>query len=74
MALYFASMGAGRMRGPVLGALSRISIAVGGGWVLAHAFGMGLDGYFLAVALGITTFGAVIAASVRRGVWPGPSS
>jgi hypothetical protein len=35
---------------------------------------MGLDGYFLAVALGITTFGALIAASVRPGVWPGRSS
>ena len=74
MALYFASMGAGRMRGPVLGAFSRIAIAVGGGWLLAHPFGMGLDGYFLAVALGITTFGALIAASVRPGVWPGRSS
>jgi putative MATE family efflux protein len=74
MAFYFASMGAGRMRGPVLGALSRIAIAVGGGWVLAHPFGMGLDGYFLAVALAITTFGAIIAASVRPGVWPGRDS
>jgi putative MATE family efflux protein len=74
MALYFASMGAGRMRGPVLGALSRIAIAVGGGWLLAHGVGMGLDGYFLAVGLGITAFGAVIAVSVRPGVWPGRSS
>jgi Na+-driven multidrug efflux pump len=71
MALYFASMGAGRMRGPVVAALSRISIAAGGGWLLAHGLGMGLDGYFLAVALGITAYGAVTAASVRPGVWPG---
>ncbi|HEX8164665.1 MAG TPA: MATE family efflux transporter [Beijerinckiaceae bacterium] len=71
MALYFASMGAGRMRGPVVAALARISIAAGGGWVLAHGLGLGLDGYFLAVALGITAYGAVTAASVRPGVWPG---
>ena len=71
MALYFASMGAGRMLGPVVAALSRISIAAGGGWLLAHGLGLGLDGYFLAVALGITAYGAVTAASVRPGVWPG---
>jgi Na+-driven multidrug efflux pump len=73
MALYFAAMGAGRMRGPVIAALCRIAIAAGGGWVLAHVVGMGLDGYFLAVALGITAYGAVTAASVRPGVWPGPA-
>jgi Na+-driven multidrug efflux pump len=73
MAHYFASMGAGRMRGPVLGALSRIAIAAGGGWLLANVAGMGLDGYFFAVALGVTAFGAIIAASVRPGVWPGRS-
>ena len=73
MALYFAAMGAGRMRGPVIAALCRISIAAGGGWVLAHVVGMGLDGYFLAVALGITAYGAVTAASVRPGAWPGPA-
>jgi hypothetical protein len=44
MALYFAAMGAGRMRGPVIAALCRIAIAAGGGWVLAHVVGMGLDG------------------------------
>jgi hypothetical protein len=30
-----------------------------------------VDGYFLAVALGITSYGAIIAGSVRAGVWPG---
>jgi hypothetical protein len=64
-------MVAGRMRWPTVGALCRLSIAAGGGWLLAHGLGMGLDGYFMAVALGITAFGAVIAGSVRPGVWPG---
>ncbi|WP_200845401.1 MATE family efflux transporter [Roseomonas sp. 18066] len=68
MALYFASMGAGKMRWPMVAALSRFSIAVGGGWLLAGA-GMGMEGYFLAVALGITAYGLVTAASVRPGVW-----
>jgi Na+-driven multidrug efflux pump len=69
MALYFASMGAARMRGPVLAGVSRICLAVGGGWLLAHGFDMGLDGHFLAVAIGITAYGAIIATAVRPAVW-----
>jgi len=69
MALYFASMGAGRMAWPVAAAVSRFGIAVGGGWLLADVAGFGLDGQFLAVALGITAYGAVTALGVRRRVW-----
>ena len=69
MALYFASMGAGRMRWPAVAAVSRISIAVIGGWLLADVAGLGLDGQFLAVALGIAAYGGVVAGSVRPGVW-----
>ena len=71
MALYFASMGAGRMLGPALAALCRIVVAVGGGWLLAEPFGMGMDGQFIGVALGITAYGLVTAASVRPDAWPG---
>lgn len=71
MALYFASMGAGRMRWPVAAALSRIGLAVGLGWVLGVPLGWGLEGHFLGVALGITAYGLVTAAAVRPGVWPG---
>lgn len=74
MAHYFASLGAARMRWPAVAAFARLSIAVGGGWLLAHPLGLGLDGYFLAVALGITAYGGIIAASVRPGVWPGRGS
>ena len=69
MALYFASLGAVRMVWPALAGLSRITIAVGGGALLAGPLGMGLDGRFLAVALGITAYGAVVASAVRPGVW-----
>ncbi|WP_043832231.1 MATE family efflux transporter [Muricoccus aerilatus] len=69
MALYFASQGAGRMGWPVAAGLSRIGVAVGGGWLLGDVLGMGLDGQFLAVALGITAYGLVTAAGVRPGVW-----
>jgi Na+-driven multidrug efflux pump len=71
MALYFAAMGAGRMAWPVMAGLSRIALAVGGGWLLGDALGFGLTGQFVAVALGITAYGGVCAAAVRPGVWPG---
>jgi len=71
MAMYFASMGAGRMRWPVLAALARIGLAVGGGWWLANGAGLGLEGHFIGVALGITAYGAITASSVRPGAWPG---
>jgi Na+-driven multidrug efflux pump len=69
MALYFASMGAGRMRWPAVAACARIIIAVGGGWLLSEGLGWGLEGQFLAVALGISAYGLITAASVRPGVW-----
>ena len=69
MAMYFASMGAGRMGWPVAGALSRIALAVGGGWWLAEGLGLGLAGNFLGVALGITAYGLATASGVRAGVW-----
>jgi Na+-driven multidrug efflux pump len=67
MAMYFASQGAGRMGWPLAGSLSRFALAVGGGALLAGP--LGLDGQFLAVALGITAYGAVTAAGVRPGIW-----
>jgi Na+-driven multidrug efflux pump len=69
MALYFASMGAGRMAWPVGGAVSRIGLAVGGGWLLTDTMDLGLDGQFAAVAAGITAYGLVTALGVRRRIW-----
>ncbi len=69
MAMYFAAMGAGRMAWPVMAGVARLSIAVAGGWLLGEAFGLGLLGHFLAVAVGITAYGALAASAVRPGVW-----
>ncbi|WP_459570967.1 MATE family efflux transporter [Cupriavidus sp. 8B] len=69
MALYFAAMGAGRMGWPIAAGISRIALAAGGGWVLANVAGMGLDGHFLGVALGITAYGVVTAFGVRDANW-----
>jgi Na+-driven multidrug efflux pump len=67
MALYFASMGANRMQWPATAALARITIAVGSGYLLNNTHG--LQGQFIAVAAGLTTYGTLIATSVRPGVW-----
>ncbi len=69
MAMYFAAMGAGRMGWPVVAGLSRLAIAVLGGWLLGEGLGMGLAGHFLAVAAGITAYGVFAAQAVRTGVW-----
>jgi Na+-driven multidrug efflux pump len=69
MAMYFASLGAGRMRWPVVAAVSRLAIAVGGGWWLANVAGLGAQGNFIGVALGITAYGVAAAAGVRASVW-----
>lgn len=73
MAMYFAAMGAGRMGYPVAAGLSRLAIAVGGGWLLGDVMGLGMDGQFLAVALGVTAYGVLTAVAVRPGVW-GPKA
>ncbi len=67
MALYFASLGAGRLRWPTVAAVARLGFAVGAGWVLAQFFG--LEGHFVGVALGLTAYGAVLATSIRPSVW-----
>jgi Na+-driven multidrug efflux pump len=69
MAMYFAAMGAGRMAWPVAAGLSRLGIAVGGGWLLMDVLGLGLAGQFLAVAAGITAYGVLAAVAVRESVW-----
>lgn len=71
MALYFAAMGAGRMRWPVAAALMRVGLAVLGGALLMDVAGLGLTGQFIAVALGISAYGLICALAVRPGVWPG---
>lgn len=74
MALYFASMGAGRMNWPVAAAIARITLAVGGGWLLADFGGLGLDGHFLGVACGITAYGLLTASGIRKGAWQSPAA
>ncbi|MFN0183690.1 MAG: MATE family efflux transporter, partial [Aquabacterium sp.] len=67
MALYFASLGAGRLKVPALAAVTRLALAAGlGGW-LAQTHGP--DGLFIGVALGAAAYGLINAAGVRPGLW-----
>ena len=63
MAMYFASLGAGRMTAPVVGGLARLAVAAGGGAILSHCWGR--DGNFIAVALGIVAYGVINAMGVN---------
>ncbi|MES2717679.1 MAG: MATE family efflux transporter [Pseudomonadota bacterium] len=76
MAMYFAAMGAQRMGAAVLAGFARLGTATGLGWCLAHGFwglggwqGMGPDGHFLGVALGLLAYGLISAGGVRASVW-----
>jgi len=69
MAMYFASMGAGRMATPVVAGVLRLLIATAGGHALAQGAGLGPTGNFIAVALGITAYGVVMASGVRAAAW-----
>ena len=62
-------MGAKRMQAPVLAGLTRLTLATLGGGLLAQYSGLGTDGHFLGVALGITAYGLITASGVRPGVW-----
>ncbi|ACL55099.1 MATE family efflux transporter [Methylobacterium nodulans] len=68
LSLYFAAQGAGRIGWPLAAGLTRLTLAVGGGW-FALRTGAGLDGIFLAQALGLVALGSINAGSVAAGVW-----
>jgi Na+-driven multidrug efflux pump len=68
MALYFASQGAGALKWPLIAGVSRLVIAVGGGW-LALSFTGSLTLVFVALGLGLAVLGLLIAGAVRSGVW-----
>jgi putative MATE family efflux protein len=68
MALYFASQGAGALKWPVLAGVSRLVIAVGGGYVLLSWTG-NLAYVYAALAAGLATLGIMIALAVWGGAW-----
>jgi putative MATE family efflux protein len=69
LSLYFASQGAGRLLWPLAGGSVRVLVAAGGAWVAVQLLGWGLDGIFLATALGIVALGGIVGLAVRRAQW-----
>jgi putative MATE family efflux protein len=68
MALYFASQGAGALQWPLIANAMRLTIAVGGGWLVLRSTD-NLTYVFVALAVALMTFGLVIAAAVAAGAW-----
>ncbi len=68
LVLYFASQGAGRLLWPLLAGLLRLLIAIGGGWIALRLTGS-TSALFVALALGLVTYGVVLAIAVASGVW-----
>ena len=71
LALYFASVGAGRLYWPLLANLARLVIAAAGGWLVLH-WGGDLSHVFLALSVALAVFGLMNAAAIAGGVWFGP--
>jgi Na+-driven multidrug efflux pump len=71
LALYFASVGAGRLLWPLLANLTRLAIAGGGGW-LALRWGGDVSHVFLALSAALAVFGLMNAGAVAGGAWFGP--
>ncbi len=69
LSLYFASQGAGAMRWPIAATIVRFVFAVGGGWMLAFSFDLGLEGIFIGAAAAMFIYGVMIAASLKLGAW-----
>jgi putative MATE family efflux protein len=69
MTLSFASQGAGRMKAPFFAGLARMAIATIGGWLAVDRFGLGLDGVFSAIAVGMIVFGVLIAGPLLLKPW-----
>ena len=72
LVLYFASQGAGKLLWPVIGNMTRLLIAGGGGWLALVVWGGGLSGVFLAQAVALVVYGMVNTCAIAGGAWFGP--
>lgn len=69
LTLNFASQGAARMSGPLVGSLVRFTVAAGGGWLAIEHWGLGLNGVFFAVAASLAAYGSVIGGNLIVRPW-----
>jgi putative MATE family efflux protein len=68
LSLYFASQGAGRLEWPMAVGMMRAVLAVGGAWVGMLLSGS-LTAIFVAIAVSLVAYGAVMTAVVAGNVW-----
>jgi Na+-driven multidrug efflux pump len=61
LTLYFASQGAGRMVVPAVAGVVRMVATILAGWLAVDKFGLGLDGVFAAIAVGMAVYGGLMA-------------
>jgi len=71
MTLSFASQGAGRMKAPFAAGIARLLVATLGGWFAVEQLGWGLAGVFTAIAVGMVTFGSLVAGPLLVHPWRG---
>lgn len=69
LALYFGSQGAGVIHWPIIAALVRFVVAIGGASVAVHWFGFGLEVVYACIAAGMLFFGAITAGAIHLGAW-----
>jgi Na+-driven multidrug efflux pump len=68
ISMYFASQGAGKLGWALIGGLTRMIVALAGGWFVLRVTGS--TSWLLAVyALGMLLYGTIIATSVAAGTW-----
>ena len=68
-ALYFASQGAGAMRGPVAALIARPIIAIGIAVLLLGPMNLGMTGVFIGAISGMLAYTAIVTASMKGGAW-----
>lgn len=69
LALYFGSQGAGVIHWPIVAALVRFVVAIGGASIAVYWFGFGLDVVYACIAAGMLLFGAITAGAIYLGAW-----
>ena len=68
LALYFASQGAGKLLWPLLVGLLRMTVAIGGGWIVLKLTGS-LSWMFVAVGFALLIYGVGLGITVWMRVW-----
>lgn len=69
LCLYFASLGAGRVLWPVIAAILRVVVVLGGGLILLETEGAGPADFFWLIAAGMVTQAIVTGLAIRFGAW-----